>query len=518
MTLREALADGKFAVTCEFVPGRGSEGPAVEAAARFARDVKAAEVDIHAVSLTDSPGGTPAILPDVLAAEIQNEGLDALVHFSCRDLNRNAMEARAMALAHAGINNLLVVTGDSPESAYEGSAPSVFDLDSVQAITYLKAMNEGLPVPGRKPGTTTKLPATQFLVGAAVSPFKMTEEELMPQYFKLERKIAAGADFIIPQLGYNMRRFFEIPRYLAARGHDLPVIGNVYVLSYGAAKAMAAGKVPGCVVPDDLLQVLAEEARADDKGKAARLERAAKMVAMFRGMGFAGAHIGGFNLKTEDFLTIVRRAGELEARWEELLPEVQFGGRDEFYGFPEPTQYRIERPDPDPLPGLGAGRKPLPYRFALLMHAILFEPRSPCYKLAQRYFAAIPAEGLLYRLTHGFEWWIKRQIFGCRDCGDCALGDTAYFCPMNNCAKNQRNGACGGSRDTMCEVFPDRKRCAWAVVYQRLKSSANLEAMRKGYVPPRNAALENTSSWANFYLGRDYHKQPTSSDKSENAA
>ena len=518
MTLRETIESGEFAITCEFVPGRGSEGPAVEAAAQFARDVVASGAGIHAVSLTDNPGGSPAILPDVIAAEIQQAGLDALVHFSCRDLNRNAMESRAMSLAHVGINNVLVITGDYTEDAREGRATPVFDMDSVQAIAYLKAMNDGLTIPGRKPGTTTQLPPTHFLIAAAVSPFKMTEEELMPQYFKLERKIAAGANLIIPQLGYDMRKFFEIRRYLAARGHDIPVFGNVYVLSYGAAKAMAADNVPGCVVSDELLKTLAEEAKAEDKGKAARLERAARMVAMFKGMGFAGAHIGGFGLKTADFTGIVQRAAELESRWEEFVPEVQFSRKDEYYAFPEPKRYVIDRPDPDPLPALGVCRKPLQYRFARLMHNILFEPRSPVYTLAQRYFGAIKEGGLLYRMTHGFEWWVKRQIFGCHDCGDCAMMDTAYFCPMHNCAKKLRNGPCGGSCNGMCEAFPDSKPCAWIEIYERLKSSEDLERLRSAYTPARNAALEHTCSWANFYLGRDHNKQPVPEKKKKEAA
>ena len=43
-------------------------------------------------------------------------------------------------------------------------------------------------------------------------------------------------------------------------------------------------------------------------------------------------------------------------------------------------------------------------------------------------------------------------LFGCRDCGDCSLPDIAYVCPESQCAKNQRNGPCGGTRDGLCEV------------------------------------------------------------------
>ncbi len=506
-TLRQALAAGEFAVTCEFVPGRGHAGPGVDAVLAFARAARTSDVRVHAISLTDNPGGNPALLPDALAADIQKEGIEALVHFSCRDMNRNAMESRAMALARGGIHNLLVVSGDYPEGGHLGRAMPVFDMDAVQAIAYLKAMNAGLEVAGHKPGTTVKLPPTAFLIGTAVSPFKLTEAELMAQFFKLERKIAAGAGFVVTQLGFDMRKFLEVRRYLAARGLNVPVIGNVYVPTPGSARAMAANKVPGCMVSEAFLALLTEEAKAPDKGKAARLERAARMVACFRGMGFAGAHIGGFGLAPDDYFAVVRRADALAPDWESLVAGLQFGSPGEYYAFPKPARYGPAPADPDPLPRLGTTRKPLLYRFALLMHAMLFEPRSPLFKLARRVYQALPQGRLPYRLAHGFEWWVKRQIFGCRDCGDCALMDAAYVCPMHNCAKQLRNGPCGGSRDGVCEVYPDEGRpCAWARVYERLKSSGDLERLRGKRTPPRNAMLERTSAWANYYLGRDHQK------------
>jgi methylenetetrahydrofolate reductase (NADPH) len=56
----------------------------------------------------------------------------------------------------------------------------------------------------------------------------------------------------------------------------------------------------------------------------------------------------------------------------------------------------------------------------------------------------------------------------------------------------------------MCEVYPDEKRCAWSVIYDRLKSHSDLDQMRSAYVPPRKGELAYTSGWANYYLGRDH--------------
>src|SRR5262249_55055023 len=132
-----------------------------------------------------------------------------------------------------------------------------------------------------------------FWIAVAVSPFKYTEADCIYQYLKLEKKFAAGADYAITQLGYDVRKFRELLTWLNERGIRKPVLGNVYVLAPKAAEKMSKGEPPGCWVAPELLARIQEEAKAQDKGLAARLERAAQTVAVLRGLGYAGAYIGG---------------------------------------------------------------------------------------------------------------------------------------------------------------------------------------------------------------------------------
>ena len=92
--------------------------------------------------------------------------------------------------------------------------------------------------------------------------------------------------------------------------------------------------------------------------------------------------------------------------------------------------------------------------------------------------------------------------YDCRDCGDCSLPEIAYLCPESQCAKNQRNGPCGGTHDGLCEV--GEKQCIWARAYDRLKPYGEEEGMLEGPVVIRNGALKGTSAWANALLGRDH--------------
>jgi methylenetetrahydrofolate reductase (NADPH) len=92
--------------------------------------------------------------------------------------------------------------------------------------------------------------------------------------------------------------------------------------------------------------------------------------------------------------------------------------------------------------------------------------------------------------------------FGCKDCGDCSLPEIAYVCPESQCAKNQRNGPCGGTRDGLCEVYDTE--CIWSEAYERLKAFGEEESMLDGPVVVKDNALAGTSAWANTFLGRDH--------------
>jgi len=120
--------------------------------------------------------------------------------------------------------------------------------------------------------------------------------------------------------------------------------------------------------------------------------------------------------------------------------------------------------------------------------------------------AADPAQGP--KLLRAIEHVSKAAIFRCKDCGDCSLPEIAYLCPESQCAKNQRNGPCGGTRDGRCEVdgYGD---CIWLRAYERLKHDGR-EAELVAHAPViQDQSLRGTSSWANNWLGRDHLAKPT---------
>jgi len=499
---KEALLEKKeFVYTLELVPGRGSRGKTQEEVMKLAEKAVQGKL-IQAVSITDNAGGHPALFPNTLGREICRLGLNPIIHFTCKDKNRNQIESILYALDRIEIQNLLVMTGDFPLYGFEGKAKPVYDLDSVQLLRLIGQMNAGRCLDEKAPGGGKECPPTRFFKGVAVSPFKKLEAEVLAQYFKLHKKLKMGADFVITQVGFDARKFDELLKFMRGEFPKAPVLGNVYILNRPVARVMNRGDVPGCVVPDDLCRFVETEAEAPDKGRAARLRRAAKLVAVLRGLGFDGVHLGGPNLKYEDVEWVVEKSKEFSADWEEWVREFDFPQKEGFYLFKKDPRSGLNSGEPNALSA--ASRKKTGFCLMRFMHHFVFLRGAPLYQSAGRFFSLIDGSRAETPVTEA-EYFLKFLTSRCRRCGDCTLAEMAFLCPQSQCAKFLFNGQCGGSRDGWCEVFPGKKKCIYVRGYGRLKSFGEEKSLREGYIPPRNWALDQTSSWANYFLGRDHH-------------
>ena len=501
-TLRSSLGDpGEFTLTFELVPGRGGRTQEINRIVNLARDI-AADRRIQALSITENAGGQPALSPETLGTEILAMGSEVIIHFSCKDKNRNQMESLLFGWDRHNLNNLLVLAGDYPKEGYRGYPKPVFDLDTIHVLDMLSQMNNSLSGGGQFSRAGERPEAhTPFLKGVVVSPFKMLESELVMQYYKLHRKVAAGAEFVITQLGYDARKFHELLQYMKQNHLNIPVLGNVFIPSLKVVELMHQGRLPGCLMPESLYEQIRWEARTADKGKKARLMRAAKLLAVLKGLGYDGAHIGGPGLQFADIDFVLNQAGRLASDWQSLIPDLSFWPPDGFNYY-----------EKDPVSGLNTlqetkrNRKLPPwltgYSFANWVHNVAFEPEGILYDFCKKLCLYLDETRLQGPLA-AFEYISKAALFGCLNCGDCTLARLAFLCPQSHCAKYLLNGPCGGSHNGWCEVYPGKKRCIYVLAYDRLKPYGTQENFKTGFIPPRDWSLNNSSSWINFYRGLD---------------
>jgi methylenetetrahydrofolate reductase (NADPH) len=498
----------RFVTAVELVTSRGllSDQAGQRVLAR-ARDL-AESPRIDVLSITDNPAGNAMLAADTLGTDLMSHGQEVIIHLACKDCNRNSLQSRGWNLASEGFDNILALSGDYPSLGYEGMGRPSFDIDSVGLLSMYSAMNRGL----FDERTKRPMAPTNFFLGAVVTNHKRYERELVPQYLKLRKKIDTGARFIINQVGYNARKDDELLRWLALGGLDVPVISNVYVLSSGAARAFNAGRIPGVVVTDELVALCERQASSLDKGRSFFLELAAKQVAIARGLGFRGAYLGG-KVEPSDCEEILESSdGFGPEDWKDFAREVQFDLPDEFYYFERDPDTTLCSPEVNRAfvaSRTSSARRrartsvPVGYRTSRVVHSAVFDPKAPLFGLARKFYATVEACPVPVRnVLHLAEHTSKKPLFDCQDCGDCSLAEIAYLCPESQCAKNQRNGPCGGTRDGLCEVAD--KECIWARAYERLKPYGEEDSMLQGPVVFNDNVLRGTSAWANTFLGRDH--------------
>ena len=503
--LRDRLTSGdEFVTVTELVPWRG---PTADKAGRAGLAAAHALVDdprIAAISITDNAGGHAMARPALLAEEFLARGQDVIVHVACRDRSRNGLLSLAWELEQRGVRNVLAISGDHPTEGFAGLSRPVFDVDSVGLLAlYRDLVNQGA-------GDRAEPGQPGFYLGCAVSPFKRLEAEVVPQYLKLALKVRAGADFVIPQLGYDARAWDELLRAMRRADLHVPVLANVYVLSRTLARLFNTNQVPGCVVSDDLLAIAEREAAAPDKGRAFFLELAARQVAIARGLGFRGVYLAG-HLPAADVAQVLdTAAGYAPDDWRAFAREISYAPTGSFRLFaPDPaTGLATDEPDPayartlaPRARGRARRRASAWYKANRLAHRAVFAPGSPGFRAAGRVYGRV--ERLhLGRPLHVLEQAVKVPLYDCRDCGDCSLPDVAYLCPESQCPKGERNGPCGGSHDGICEVAP--KRCVWVRAYERLKPYGEELAMLERPPVIVDNRLRRTSAWANTFLERDH--------------
>ena len=234
------LAEGRFVTTVEIVPPKG-----VDPAPMFeqVRQLKAAGVD--AVNVPDGPRAQSRMGALLSALMIQREvGLEAVVHYACRDRNLLGMLSDLLGAAAAGIRNLLIITGDPPKMGPYPEATAVFDIDSIGLTNLVSRLNRGLD-----PGANPIGQPTRFVIGVGVNPAAPDFEREIKRF---AYKVEAGAEYAITQPVFDLA---QLDRFLERiEAFRIPVIAGIWPLVSLRNAEFLANEVPGVSVPEAILE------------------------------------------------------------------------------------------------------------------------------------------------------------------------------------------------------------------------------------------------------------------------
>lgn len=490
--LKKNLNCQQFVVTAELTGGPGYNFAPFEkflAGHQAQKDSIPAGFHFAGIMVPQNPGGVANIDPSdalaVLEAKGLLEGLDFIPHISCKDHNTDALVSSLVGYRQRGIESVLALTGDKP-----ASAQGVFEVESVGLLSRIRSMNNDTLLKA-KGGQWETLPL--FFAGAAVSPFKYTEASLMSQYYKMEKKIAEGADYLVTQVGWDWKKSAELMQYCRDRKITTPIIGNCYWLTTltPAPRLMHDIKLPGCFVSDALLDKL--HAETVDQ----HIERAAQQVAMYKSMGYAGVDVGGVHDYTI-FLKILNRAAAIGDGWEQYKDNLYWPAENAFYLYDE-----AGRQKPLSKPG-----KKLNEKFFDFMHRAILDADHcgfHCFKGTVKLFRAHKENVWTYKAFNAIEKGFKYWAFECQECGDCYLPENFGYCTIGGCEKGLDNAPCGDATvDGYCGNNLERLCIGEKIYHSAAAERDGLDKLRKTINKPRKPELMHTSSLVNYLFGRDH--------------
>jgi methylenetetrahydrofolate reductase (NADPH) len=284
--LKEALDSGKFAVTAEAGPLKGTSITELEEIAHALRG------KVNALNVTDQQSSVMRLGSMAVCHLLIDWGIEPIFQMTCRDRNRIALQSDLLSAEVLGIKNCLALTGDLPSLGDHVQAKPVYDLDSVQLLQVISRLNEGFDMMDNElKGKTT------LFAGAVVSPGADTEAAFEMQIMKMEKKIEAGAHFFQTQAVFEPAVFARFMKRVEQ--FKVPVlVGVIPLKSAGMARFMNKN-VAGVSVPEDLISKMTQ---AKDKTQAG-IEITGNLIKEFKGM-CQGVHIMaiGWEKKVPDIL------------------------------------------------------------------------------------------------------------------------------------------------------------------------------------------------------------------------
>jgi methylenetetrahydrofolate reductase (NADPH) len=250
VSLQSKLESGKFAISCEFGPLKGTDTHEIK------ENIEVLKGKVDAANVTDQQSSVMRLGSLVTSALCVQGGLEPIFQMTCRDRNRIALQSDLLGAWVMGIKNVLALTGDLPALGDHPQAKGVFDLDSVTLLQAITRLNEGFDLSGNE---LKGKPA--FFPGAVVKVDSNTDASAELQIYKFEKKTAAGAKFFQTQAVYDPASFAKFMKRVEK--FKVPVMAGIIPLkNAGMAKYMNAN-VAGVHVPDDLIQKMSAAAKED---------------------------------------------------------------------------------------------------------------------------------------------------------------------------------------------------------------------------------------------------------------
>ncbi|MBQ0140292.1 MAG: bifunctional homocysteine S-methyltransferase/methylenetetrahydrofolate reductase [Kurthia sp.] len=259
-----------------------------------------------AVTMADNSLASPRISNIAMGSILKYEKeVRSLAHITCRDRNLIGLQSHLMGLDALGINDILAVTGDPTKVGDFPGATSVYDVSSIELLQLIKKLNEGISFSGKP-----LRKKANFSVAAAFNPNVRVVARAVP---RLEKKIAAGADYFITQPVYSKEKIIEI--YEATKHLDTPIYIGIMPLTSLRNSEFLHNEVPGIKLSEEVLERMKAADIDKETAQAEGLQIAKELIDTAAEL-FNGIYLITPFMRYDMSIELIRYINELDGRVE----------------------------------------------------------------------------------------------------------------------------------------------------------------------------------------------------------
>lgn len=242
------------------------------------------------ISVTYGAGGSTRGNTVEIASRIKNDyGIESMAHLTCVGHSRRDIDSILDQMLDRGIDNILALRGDLPENQPDYD-PSHQDYHyAVELIREVRAKAD-------------------FCVVAAAYPEGHPESRRLSQDLRhLKEKVDAGVDFLITQMFFNNRVYYEFMERTAAIGIDVPIVPGVFPVMH-ARQIRRTIYLCGASIPAELLRLTDKYEDKPEEMEKAGIDYAAGQILDLLENGAPGIHFYTMN-KARQAREILHKAG-----------------------------------------------------------------------------------------------------------------------------------------------------------------------------------------------------------------
>lgn len=236
------------------------------------------QLNPHYISVTYGAGGSTRGRTIEISSKIKKDyGIESMAHFTCVGHSREEIDNLLSAMVQNGLENILALRGDPPINLPDFDYSKNTHCYASDLIEHIQSREQHF-----------------CIAAAAYVEGHVDSRRLKDDLENLKRKVDAGVDFLVTQLFYDNRRFYDFMDRAAALNINCPVTAGIMPI-FKADQVKSITAKSGCSLPAKLVLMMDKYSDSPDDLLKAGIEFAGAQIRDLVDNGVDGIHLYTMN-------------------------------------------------------------------------------------------------------------------------------------------------------------------------------------------------------------------------------